>query len=84
MITGGGSSNSAYNRVRELLYQHTSYNETASITMMPVYYLEPNIRITARDSETGVVGDYMINSFSLPLDINGTMTLSCIKAIERF
>ena len=84
MLTGGGSSNSAYNRVRELLYQHTNYNETASITMMPVYYLEPNIRITARDAESGISGDYMINSFSLPLDINGTMTLSCIKAIERF
>ena len=84
MITGGGSSNSAYNRVRDLLYQYTNYNETASISMMPVYYLEPNIRITARDAESGINGDYMINSFSLPLDINGTMTLSCTKAIERF
>lgn len=84
MITGGGSANSAYNRVREMLYQYTNYNETASITMMPVYYLEPNIRITARDAESGISGDYMINSFSLPLDISGTMTLSCTKAIERF
>ena len=84
MITGGGSFNSAYNMVRDLLYQHTNYNETASITMMPVYYLEPNIRITARDAESGISGDYMINSFSLPLDTSGTMTLSCTKAIERF
>ena len=84
MITGGGSFNSAYNQVRDLLYQHTNYNETASITMMPIYYLEPNIRITARDAESGISGDYMINSFSLPLDTSGTMTLSCTKAIERF
>lgn len=84
MITGGGSANSAYERVRELLYQYTNYNETASITMMPIYYLEPNICITVRDAESGINGDYMINSFSLPLDISGTMTLSCTKAIERF
>jgi len=51
--------------------------------MLPVYYLEPNIRITIRDAESGIYGDYMIKSFSLPLDVNGTMSLSCTKALER-
>ena len=84
MVAGGGNFNSAYNLVRELLYQSTSYNECISITSIPVYYIEPNTRITVNDAKSGIFGDYMINSISLPLDINGTMTLSCTRALERF
>lgn len=83
MITGGGKFNSAYNMVRELLYQYTSYNESISVNAIPIFYLEPNTRITVRDSVSGIYGDYMINTISLPLDITSTMTLSCTRALER-
>lgn len=83
MITGGGKFNSAYNMVRELLYQYTSYNESISVNAIPIFYLEPNTRITVRDSVSGIYGDYMINTISLPLDITSTMTLSCMRALER-
>ena len=83
MMANGGSFNSAYNLVRELLYQYTSYNESISLNSLPVYYLEPNTRITINDLQSGITGDYMINSISLPLGISGTMTLSCVKALER-
>lgn len=83
MITGGGKFNSAYNMVRELLYQYTSYNESISVSAIPIFYLEPNTRITVRDSVSGIYGDYMINTISLPLDIASTMTLSCTRALER-
>lgn len=82
-ITGGGKFNSAYNMVRELLYQYTSYNESISISAIPIFYLEPNTRITVRDNISGIYGDYMINTISLPLDISGVMTLSCSRALER-
>ena len=84
MVVSGGSSNSAYNMVRELLYQYTSYNESITINSLPIYYLEPNTRITVRDSESGIFGDYMINTISLPLDIGSTMSMSCTRALERF
>ena len=83
MITGGGTANSAYNKVRELLYQYTSYNESVVITTIPIYYLEPNIRITIRDRKSGIYGDYMINTISLSLDVASTMTISCTRALER-
>lgn len=83
MIAGGGDFNSAYNMVRELLYQYTSYNESITVSAIPIFYLEPNIRITVRDVKSGIYGDYMINNISLPLDITGTMTLSCTRALER-
>ena len=83
MMAGGGSSNSAYERVRELLYQYTSYNESISVQAIPIYHLEPNTRITVRDVESSIYGDFMINSLSIPLDISGTMTISATRALER-
>ena len=83
MLMNGGVSKSAYEEIRKELYQYTNYNEQISLTTLPIYYLEPNVRITIRDMQSGIYGDYMIKSITLPLDINGTMSLSCTKALER-
>lgn len=83
LIATGGMKNSAYNRVRELLYQYTSYNESISIQSIPIYYLEPNTRITVRDTESNIFGDYMISNISIPLDIGSTMSISATRALER-
>lgn len=83
LLLSGGALRSAYEEIRKELYQYTKYNEQISLTMLPIYYLEPNTRITVRDPEIGIYGDYMIKSISLPLDLNGTMSLSCTRALER-
>jgi hypothetical protein len=83
LITGGGSANSAFDAIKDLLYQYTSYNESISINCLPIYYLEPNTIINVRDSDTEIRGDYIINSMTIPLDINSTMSLSCTRAVER-
>lgn len=83
LLAMGGSSNSAYNKVRELLYQYTSYNESISIQSIPIYYLEPNIRIGVQDVESDIYGDYIISNISIPLDVNGTMSISATRAVER-
>ena len=83
MLANGGVLRSAYEEMRKELYQYTSYNEQVSLTVIPIYYLEPNVRITVRNLEVGIYGDYMINSISLPLGTDGTMSLSCVKALER-
>ena len=70
-------------RWTQLLYQYTSYNENISIRVIPIYYLEPNNRITVRDNESGIYGDYMINSFTLPLDVTSFMNINCTRAIEK-
>jgi len=82
-LATGGSKNSAYNYVRDLLYQYTSYNESISIQSLPIYYLEPNTRVEVRDSESNIFGDYMISSISIPLDINSTMSISATRALEK-
>jgi hypothetical protein len=78
----GGNKTAAYDKVKELLYQHMSYNESISLTTIPIYYLEPNTRITIADNDVNVNGDYIINTISLPLGI-GTSTISCSKAISK-
>ena len=83
MLLNGGALRSAYDEVKKELYQYTNYNEQISLTTLPIYYLEPNVRITVRDNQSGIYGDYMVKSISLPLDINGTMSLSCTRALER-
>lgn len=82
-IIGGGHFNSAFVLIQDLLYQYTQYNETISVTSLPIYYLEPNTRIEVNDIKSGIAGDYIIKSFSIPFDINGTMTLSCVKVLEK-
>ena len=83
MLYEGGSAKSAYEEIKKQLYQYTSYNEQVSLTTLPIYYLEPNTRITIRDTSTDIYGDYMINSISLPLGTNETMSISCTKALQR-
>ena len=84
MLIQGGSKNSAYEKVRELLYQHTSYNESITIQAVPIYHLEPNTRVGVRDIESNIYGDYMMSTISIPLDVSGTMSISATRALERF
>ncbi len=83
LLAGGGYLKSAYEEIRKELYQYINYGEQVNLTTLPIFYLEPNTRITIKDEDSLIFGDYIIKSISLPLDINGTMSLSCIKALER-
>lgn len=82
-LSVGGNQNAAFERVKELLYTYTSYNESISLSVIPIYHLEPNTRITVYDRETGIRGDYLIKTISLPLTINGTSTISATRCLEK-
>ena len=68
---------------RDLLYQYTDYAESITIQSIPIYYLEPNTRITVNDQKSGIHGDYIIKNISLPLDAGGAMSISATHAYER-
>jgi hypothetical protein len=68
---------------RDLLYQYTSYNESINIQAIPIYYLDVNSRITVEDRQSGIHGDYIINSISLPLGAENNMSISATRALER-
>jgi hypothetical protein len=79
----GGGYNSAFDKIKELLYLHTNYNESISLSVAPIYHLQPNTRITVSDKETAIQGDYMIKSISIPLTPNGTSNISATKIVEK-
>ena len=79
----GTSGYTAHENARELLYQYTGYNETISITSIPIYYLDTNNRISVYDKASNIYGDYIITSISLPLDGKNTMSISATRALER-
>ena len=68
---------------RNLLYQYTNYAETISITSLPIYYLDANHRISVYDRASGIKGDYIVNSISLPLVPGNPMSISASKAYVR-
>ena len=74
---------SAYEEIRLELYQFITYNEQISINILPMYYLEPNQIIKIQDDKTGINGAFLVKSFSIPLDINSTMSLTCTKVISK-
>lgn len=73
----------AQETAQELLYQHTNYNETIVLQAVPIYYLEPNTRISVYNKKAGMEGDYVIKSISLPIDAGSAMTINAIRARER-
>ena len=79
----GGTMNSGYQVIRQVLHQNTSYNETISIQTLPLYHLEPNTRITVNDNDSNIYGDYMINSLSFSLDNSSSLTINASRALER-
>ena len=77
------SSYSTYEAIRAALNEYVSYNETVSITAIPILYLEPNTRIRITDPETSVSGDYMIDTISISLGSNGNMQINAKRALEK-
>ena len=73
----------AFTKIRELIYLHTSLNETVNITSMPLYFLEPNTKIIAKDEETHTTGDYVIINLNFPLQFDAQQNMACIKVGSR-
>lgn len=79
----GSAINSAYDGVRAILSEVLSYNQTVSLSMVPIYHLDVNQVVTIEDEESDTHGEYIITSMSLPLAYNGNMTLSAKKINTR-
>lgn len=78
-----GGQNSAYEKIKDLIFTHTQYNESVTLSVIPIYYLEPNTLISVFDRETGVYGEYLVKTISLPLTPNGTSNISATRALSK-
>lgn len=74
---------SAFDEIRNLLYQYLIYNTTISISCLPRYWYEPNNMIYLENRENDIQGNYVITQYSLPLTYNGTMSITMTQALTR-
>lgn len=82
-VTTGTKYQDAFSAVRDLLYQHTSYNTSITLQTIPIYHLDVNTRISVYDEKSGTNGDFMIGSISVPITITDTMSISASAVLER-
>ncbi|MDY0197657.1 MAG: hypothetical protein RBR68_07565 [Tenuifilaceae bacterium] len=73
----------AFSIVRELLYQHTQYNSTVTLQTLPIYYLDVNRLISIFNQKLNINGKFIINSITLPLSVNETMSINAVAALKR-
>ena len=83
-ISTGGYKNSAFEQIKYELYLHTRYQKSISLTSIPVFYLEPNSRITLSDSTTQTFGDFIVTNVRITLGPGATMSVAATETLERF
>ena len=79
----GGYSNSAYEKIKYELFAHSNYQKTVSLTSIPVYYLEPNSRVTINDASTNTYGDFMVQNINLTFGPGANMAVTLNEIHER-
>lgn len=82
-FTVSSQSKSAKEKLDATVYEKTYYQETITISCLPIYYLEPNTRIKVIDSASGINGNYIVKSFNIPLEHSGTMSITATKLADR-
>lgn len=75
------SFGTCYESVRAMLYNNLIYNATASLTTIPILYLDVNKVVHLNFPELGVTGDFVINNISMQFGNNPIMSLSLNEAI---
>ena len=74
---------SAQTLLEESLNNDTYCIESVSMNTIPIYYLQPNTRIYIRNDESNIDSEYIVSRFTIPLNYNGTMSISATKIADR-
>lgn len=74
---------SAQDELNNLLYNHIYATEAVNLTAVPIYYLQPNVRIFVKDTNTGINGEFIVSKVTVPLQYNGTTSITTTRAVER-
>lgn len=74
---------SAKEALDTMLYESTYFQESITVSSIPIYYLEPNVRISVHDDVSGIAGEYLVQSFTIPLQHDGMMSITANRAVDR-
>lgn len=67
----------------EYLYAYTYPASAITLTSIPIYHLTPNTLIYINDKQTGIVGEYIMQKFSLQLGLSATMSINAVETAKR-
>jgi hypothetical protein len=81
-LYSGGVELGGAEYIQSILHKYISFNESISLTLNPIYYLEPNTIIYVNRQNISIVGDYTIETFNIPLDVKSQMTIQCKRNLE--
>ena len=74
------SNELAKDRANYELYLHARLNDSISLEIVPIPWLnDVNIKIAYTNEKIGIEGEYLIQSLSIPLDIGSSMTITALK-----
>ena len=82
LFTISGRGKSANEEMTELFNKHSYCSESVSVSLVPIYYLEPNTIIYINDKVNNIVGKYEVTKLTIPLTYNGMMSLTGTKIID--
>ena len=74
---------SAQQVLDESLYECAFLNEKVNLQSIPIYHLEPNVKVYIQDDKSGIQGDYIIEKIQIPLDYSGKMSIEATRAPVR-
>lgn len=74
---------SCQDELDNLIYQYAYCNESIQINSIPIFHLEPNMKISVFDNKTKINGEYIVNKIVIPLGYNGQMQIMATKAPIR-
>ncbi len=69
----------AQNRADFELETHSNLNETITISLLPQFYLKPNMIIYLKNDKYNIDGKYRLDKVSCPLKIGESMQLTLVK-----
>lgn len=73
---------SAYDVMEEYINLYVYCIESISITSIPIYHLQPNVKILVYDEDSKINGQYLVSKITIPLVYNGTMSVNATKSTE--
>ena len=74
---------SAQQVLDESLYECAFLKEKINLQGIPIYHLEPNVKVYIQDDKSGIQGDYIIEKIQIPLDYSGKMSIEATRAPVR-
>lgn len=83
LFSSSATGSTAFDYIRDMLYQYLIYNLTVTINCTPRYYLEPNNLIYIDDKKSNIKGEFVISQYTLPLTYNGNMSITTNEALTR-